>query len=154
NYVIDPIGAGFVESFARPGGNITGLMAYEPSVVGKWLQMLKEIAPQTRSVALLANPKTTPYYDYLRNAAAAAAPSLALDLVPGQIENDPVDIERVIGAVASMQNCAVVVLPESTVNVHYNLVITLAARHRLPAVYNFKYQVRAGGLMSYGIVPA
>ena len=68
-YVIDPIGAGFIASLARPGGNLTGIMAYEPSVVGKWVQMLKEIAPQTTRVALLGNPKTAVYYDYLLHAA-------------------------------------------------------------------------------------
>jgi putative ABC transport system substrate-binding protein len=153
-YVIDPIGAGFIESLARPGGNLTGLMAYEPSVVGKWLQMLKEIAPQTKRVALLGNPKTAPYYDYLLHAAEAAAPSLGIEPVPSRIENDAADIERAIAAVASMPNGALVGLPDSTVNVNSNLIITLAARHRLPAVYNFKYQVQAGGLMSYGIVAA
>jgi putative ABC transport system substrate-binding protein len=153
-YVIDPIGAGFIESLARPGGNLTGLMAYEPSVVGKWLQMLKEIAPQTKRVALLGNPKTAPYYDYLLHAAEAAAPSLGIEVVPSRIENDAADIERAIAAVASMPNGAIVVLPESTTTVNSNLIITLAARHRLPAVYNFKYQVQAGGLMSYGIVAA
>ena len=153
-YVIDPIGAGFIESLARPGGNLTGLMAYEPSVVGKWLQMLKEIAPKTKRVALLGNPKTAPYYDYLLQAAQAAAPSLEIESVPARIENDAADIERVIDAVASAPNSAVVVLPENATATHYKLIITLTARDRLPAVYNFKYHVRAGGLMSYGIVSA
>jgi putative ABC transport system substrate-binding protein len=153
-YVIDPIGAGFIESLARPGGNLTGIMAYEPSVVGKWMQMLKEFAPQTVRVALLGNPKTAVYYDYLLRAALAAAPSLKIEVVPSHIENDAADIERVIAAVASTPNSAMVVLPESTTNVNIDLIIALAARYRLPAIYNFKYQVRAGGLMSYGIVAA
>ncbi|HET7190645.1 MAG TPA: ABC transporter substrate-binding protein [Pseudolabrys sp.] len=153
-YVIDPIGAGFIESLARPGGNLTGIMAYEPSVVGKWMQMLKEFAPQTVRVALLGNPKTAVYYDYLLRAALAAAPSLKIEVVPSHIENDAADIERVIAAVASTPNSAMVVLPESTTNVNIDLIIALAARYRLPTIYNFKYQVRAGGLMSYGIVAA
>ena len=153
-YVIDPIGAGFIASLARPGSNLTGIMAYEPSVVGKWVQMLKEIAPKTTRVALLGNPKTAVYYDYLLHAAEAAAPSLGIEVVPSRIENDAADIERAIAAVASMPNGAMVVLPESTTNFNSDLIIMLAARYRLPAVYNFKYQVRAGGLMSYGIVAA
>jgi len=152
--VIDPIGAGFIASLARPGGNLTGLMAYEPSVVGKWLQMLKEIAPQTKRVALLGNPKTAAYYDYLLHAAEAAAPSLGIESVPSRIENDAADIERAIVAVAGVPNSAMIAIPDSTANVNVDLIITLAARHRLPAVYNYKYQVRAGGLMSYGIVAA
>ena len=81
-YVIDPIGAGFIASLARPGGNLTGLMAYEPSAVGKWLSMLKEIATHTRRVALLGNPKTAVYYDYLLGAAQAVASSLGIEAVP------------------------------------------------------------------------
>jgi len=154
SYVIDPIGAGFIESLARPGRNLTGIMAYEPNVVGKWMQMLKEFAPQTARVALLGNPKTAAYYDYLLRAALAAAPSLKIEVVPGHIENDAADIERVIAAIASTPNSAMVVLPESTTTFNSDLIIALAARYRLPAVYNFKYQVRAGGLMSYGIVAA
>jgi putative ABC transport system substrate-binding protein len=153
-YVIDPIGAGFIASLAHPGSNLTGIMAYEPSVVGKWVQMLKEFAPQTARVALLGNPKTAVYYDYLLHAASAAAPSLGIELVPSRIENDAADIERAIAAVASMPNGAMVVLPESTTSANSDIIITLAARYRLPAVYTFKYQVRAGGLMSYGIVAA
>ena len=153
-YVIDPIGAGLIASLARPGGNLTGLMAYEPSMVGKWLGMLREIAPQTTRVTLLGNPKTAVYFDYLLHAAEAAAPSLGIEPIPGRIENDPADIERVIAASASTPNGAVIVLPESTTTFNSDLIITLAARNRLPAVYSFKYMVRAGGLMSYGIVPA
>ena len=150
-YVIDPIGAGFIASLARPGGNLTGIMAYEPSVVGKWLQMLKEIAPQTKRVALLGNPKTAVYYDYLLHAAEAAAPSLAIEPVRSHIENDAADIERAIAAIANMPNSSMVVLPDSTTNVNHQLIIMLAARNRLPAVYTWKFMVRAGGLMSYGI---
>ncbi|MGB6348851.1 MAG: ABC transporter substrate-binding protein, partial [Pseudolabrys sp.] len=81
-YVIDPIGAGFIASLARPGSNLTGLMAYEPSAVGKWLGMLKEIAPQTARAGLLGNPKTAVYYDYLLGAAQAVAPSLGIEAFP------------------------------------------------------------------------
>jgi len=151
-YVIDPIGAGFIANLARPGGNLTGLMAYDPSAVGKWLGMLKEIAPQIARVALLGNPKTAVYYDYLLGAAQAVAPSLGIEAVPSHIENDAADIEHAIAAIASIPNSGMIVLPEATTSVNGDLIITLAARNRIPAVYNFKFQVRAGGLMSYGIV--
>ena len=153
-YVIDPVGAGFIASLAHPGGNLTGLQAYEPSMVGKWLGMLKEIAPQTVRVALLGNPKTAAYYDYLMRAAKAAAPSLRVETINGRIENDAADIERVIAVIAAKPNTAMVVLPDSTTSVNSDHIVALAARHRLPAVYSFKYIVRAGGLMSYGIVAA
>ena len=153
-YVIDPIGAGFIASLANPGGNLTGLMAYEPTMVGKWLGMLKEIAPQTTRVALLGNPKTAVYFDYLLNAAKAAAPSLGIEPIPAHIENDPLDIERVVDAIGRMSNSAMVVLPESTTTTNGDLIIALAARNHVPAVYTFKHMVHAGGLMSYGIVSA
>jgi putative tryptophan/tyrosine transport system substrate-binding protein len=153
-YVIDPIGAGFIASFTRPGGNITGIMAYEEGIVGKWLGMLKEIAPQTARISLLGNPKTAVYFDYLLHAAEAAAPSFGIEIVPSRIENDVADIERAIDAAASMPNGAMVVLPDSTTTVNSDHIVTLAARNRLPTVYSFKFMVHAGGLMSYGIVSA
>jgi putative tryptophan/tyrosine transport system substrate-binding protein len=152
SFVTDPIGAGFVASFPRPGGNVTGIVAYEAAVVGKWMEMLKEIAPQTARVALLGNPKTAPYYDYLAQAAKVAAPSLGIEPVPSQIENDASDIERAITIVASTPNTALIVLPESTTTVNSDLIIALAARHRLPAVYPNGFTVAKGGLMSYAVV--
>jgi putative ABC transport system substrate-binding protein len=153
-FVIDPIGAGFIASLARPGGNFTGMMAYDPSAVGKWLGMLKEMVPQIARVALLGNPKTAVYYDYLLGAAQAVAPLLSIEAVPSHIENDAGDIERAIAAIASIPNSGMIVLPEATTTVNRDLIIKLAARNRIPAVFNFKMQVRAGGLMSYGIVSA
>ena len=153
-YVIDPIGAGFIASLARPGSNFTGMMAYDPSAVGKWLSMLREIAPQTSRVGLLGNPKTAVYYDYLLGAAQAVAPSLGIEAFPSRIENDAPSIENAIAAIASAPNSGMVVLPEATTVVNYKLIITLAARSRLPAVFNFKFMVREGALMSYGIVSA
>jgi putative tryptophan/tyrosine transport system substrate-binding protein len=150
--VIDPIGAGFIASVARPGSNITGFMVYEPSVVGKWLAMLKEIAPALSRAALVGNPKTAAYYDYLLRAAQAAAPSLGIELVPGHIENAAADIERTIAAIAGAPNGGIVVLPDSTTSINRDLIVALAARHHLPAVYNNRFFVDAGGLMSYGVV--
>ena len=98
--------------------------------------------------------ETGPYYDYLLHGAEVAAPSLGVEPVPSSIENDAADIERAIAAVASLPNSAMVVLPNSTTNVNRDLIIVLAVRNRLPAAYNLKFFVRAGGLMSYVIVAA
>ena len=151
-FVIDPIGAGFIATVSRPGRNITGFMVFEPSIVGKWLEMLKEIAPQTKRAALLGNPKTAAYYDYLRHAAEAAAPSLGIEVVPSHVENDAADIERTIAAIASTPNSSLAVLPDSTTTINRDLIIKLVARHRLPAIYNGRVFVTAGGLMSYGFI--
>jgi putative ABC transport system substrate-binding protein len=151
-YVIDPIGAGFVKSFPHPGGNLTGFVVYEPSVIGKWMAMLKEIAPQTTRIALLGNPKTAAYYEYLLRAAETAAPSLGVELIAARIESDVPDIERAIAAIASAPNGSIVVAPDSTTNVNSDLIIRLAARYRLPAIYSNKFFVAAGGLMYYGVI--
>jgi putative ABC transport system substrate-binding protein len=146
--VSDPIGPGFVASLARPGGNITGMMQYEAGITGKWLAMLREIAPRLAHVALVGNPKTTAY-DYFLRAAEAAAPSLAIELVPSRVET-AADIERAIGAFARAPNGGLLLPPDGTLTSNRDLIIALAAHHRLPAVYPFRFFVAAGGLMSYG----
>jgi putative ABC transport system substrate-binding protein len=146
--VSDPIGSGFISSLARPGGNLTGLLLYEEGITGKWLAMLKEIAPSLARAALIANPRRTPY-DYFVRSAKSVAPSLAIELVPSPIEN-AADIERGIGSFAREPNGGLVVLPGTPLE-HRDLVVAIAARHRLPAVYYMRYFVVAGGLMSYGI---
>jgi putative tryptophan/tyrosine transport system substrate-binding protein len=147
--VSDPIGSGLVASLPRPGGNITGVMQYEASVTGKWLAMLKEIAPSLVRAALVANPKTATYYDYYVRAGEAVAPSLGIEPVPILVEN-VADIERAIESFASAPNSGLVLLPDVTTAVHRDLIIALAARHRLPAVYWDRSFVVAGGLMSHG----
>jgi putative ABC transport system substrate-binding protein len=147
--VADPIGSGFVASLPRPGGNITGVMLYEASVTGKWLAMLKEIAPNLVRAAFVANPKTATFYDYYLQAAEAAAPSVGIEPVPTLVEN-ATDIERAIGSFASAPNGGLVLIPDVSATVHRDLVIALAARHRLPAVYYARMFAAAGGLMSYG----
>jgi ABC-type uncharacterized transport system substrate-binding protein len=151
-FVIDPIGAGFVASVPHPGGNITGFMVFEPSILGKWLEMLKEIAPQTKRAALLGNPKTAAYYDYLQYAAEAAAPSLGIEVVPSHIESDAANIERAVVTIAATPNSSLAVLPDSTTTINRDLIINLAARYRLPAIYYARLFVAAGGLMSYGVI--
>ena len=147
--VANPIGSGFVASLPRPGGNLTGVMLYEASVTGKWLAMLKEIAPNLARAAFVANPKTATFYDYYLQAAEAAAPSVGLEPVPTLVEN-ATDIERAIGSFASAPNGGLVLIPDVAATVHRDLIIALAARHRLPAVYYSRIFVAAGGLMSYG----
>jgi putative tryptophan/tyrosine transport system substrate-binding protein len=146
--VSDPIGSGFAANLARPGSNLTGIMLYEQGIAGKWLAMLKEIAPRLTRVALVANPRTTAYDDFVQNATAAAA-SLAVELVPTPIDNAS-GIERSIEAFSRVQNGGLLLVPDGTTIVHRDLVIALAARHNLPAVYALRFLVTAGGLMSYG----
>jgi putative ABC transport system substrate-binding protein len=147
--VADPFGPGFIASLARPGGNVTGLVTIEASIAGKWLAMLKEIAPDLTRVVLLGNPKTTSF-DYFHRSAEALAPSLAIELVAGRIETEG-DIERAIEAFARVPHGGLALPPDSTTILYRDLVIRLAARHRLPAVYPFRLFVAAGGLMSYSI---
>jgi len=145
--VPDPISLGFVASLARPGGNLTGLLSFEESIGGKWLAMLKEISPGLARVALVGNPKTTTFYHFQR---AVMAPALGIELVPIQVET-ATDIERAIESFAHGTNGGLIFPPDSTIILHRDLVVALAARHRLPAIYPFRFFVAAGGLMSYSI---
>jgi putative ABC transport system substrate-binding protein len=145
--VSDPVGAGFVTSLAQPSGNLTGLMNFEASITGKWLAMLKEIAPTLGRAGLVGNPRTTDF-DYFLRAMRAVAPSLALEPVPIDVETGT-DIEREIELFARKPGGGLVLPPDGTTISHSDLVIALANRHRLPAVYPFRFFVAAGGLMSY-----
>jgi putative ABC transport system substrate-binding protein len=146
--VSDPVGAGFVASLSRPGGNITGMLNLEASITGKWMGMLKEIAPHLKRLALLGNPKTSPYDYYLR-AAEAIAPSLAVEVLSGRVET-AADIEWVIGSLAHVPNTGLFLPPDQTTSVYRDLIVALAGGHRLPTVYNHRVFVVSGGLMSYG----
>jgi len=146
--VSDPIGSGFVTSLARPDGNLTGFLMFESGIAGKWLGMLKEVSPKLARVALLASPTTA--YDHFVRAATGAAPSFGLELVPYRVEN-ATDIEHAMEAVSREPNSGLLLPPDNTALVHRALLIELAARYRLPAVYFSRVYVAAGGLMSYGI---
>jgi putative ABC transport system substrate-binding protein len=146
--VSDPIGAGFVGSLARPDGNLTGLMLFDSSVAGKWLAMLKEVSPSLKRVVVLANPKIS--YAYWLKAAQAAAPSLGIEIVPGPVES-AADIESVIVSFARVPDGGLLLPPDFSTLVHRELIVALAARHRLPAVFSDRDFVAAGGLMSYGV---
>ena len=149
--VSDPIGSGFVTTLARPGGNLTGVLNYEAGVVGKWLAMLKEMVPRLERVALLANPQTSPYEYFLRAAEIAAA-SLAIKIVPSPVAKEG-DIKLAIESIAGAPNGALLLSPDSTTVLHRDLIVELAARHKLPAVYPYRFFVAAGGLMSYETDP-
>jgi ABC-type uncharacterized transport system substrate-binding protein len=146
--VSDPIGSGLVASLARPGGNLTGMLQYEESITGKWLAMLKEIAPRLERAALVGNPKTTAY-DYFLRAANVVASSLGIEIVPSRVET-AADIERAIVNLAGAPNGGLFLPPDVTTLLNRDLIIALAASHRLPSVYAIRVFVTAGGLMSYG----
>jgi hypothetical protein len=148
--VSDPVGSGFVTSLARPGGDLTGMMQYESGIMGKWLAMLKEVAPRLARLAFVANPKFRGY-EYFWRSAEAAARALAIEIIPNQISNNTADIEHAIESFAQMPEGGLLFVPDATIIAHRDLVITLAARYRLPAVYPWRYFVSAGALMSYGI---
>jgi putative tryptophan/tyrosine transport system substrate-binding protein len=142
--VSDPVGSGFATSLARPGGNLTGLMLFEGSVAGKWIGMLKEITPRLQRVAVVHNPIVT---IYLR-AIEALAPSFAVEVVSSPVEN-AADIEPAIQSFAHAPDGGLVIPPDFTLTNNRNLIIALAARHRLPAVYTDRAFVTDGGLMCY-----
>src|SRR6187402_2168108 len=145
--VADPIGSGFVASLSRPGGNLTGLLQYEEGITGKWLALLKEIAPNITRAALLANPKTAAF-DYFLRSVNKPAIDLSIEVVPTPIEN-ATDIERAIEGFAREPNGGLILPPDTTTVAHRDLITALAARHGLPAVYALRVFVAAGGLMCY-----
>jgi putative tryptophan/tyrosine transport system substrate-binding protein len=146
--VVDPVGAGFVESLARPGGNATGFVLYEYGMSAKWLELLKEIVPLLKLAAVLRDPAIASgagQYAVIQ----AAAPSFGVELRAVGV-GDAGEIERAITAFARSSNGGLIVTGSTLTLVHRDLIITLAARHRLPAVYPFRYFAASGGLISYG----
>jgi putative ABC transport system substrate-binding protein len=146
--VIDPVGAGFVVSLARPGGNATGFTIYEYGMSGKWLELLKEIAPRMARAAVLRDPAIASGIGQFA-AAQAVAPSLGVELSPVDVR-DAGEIERAVTAFARSPNGGLIVTASALAIRHRNLIVTLAARHRLPAVYYQRGFVTGGGLISYG----
>ncbi len=144
----DPVGAGLVASLARPGGNATGFTTFEFSMGGKWLELLKQVAPSVTR-ALILRDSSNPTGMGLFGAIQAVAPSLGIELSPADVD-DPDAIERAIGAFAGGTNGGLIVTQNALAIAHRKLIITLAARHRLPAVYSYPSFVTDGGLISYG----
>jgi len=147
--VTDPVGAGFVTSLARPGGNITGFTQHEFAIGVKWLELLKELAPRIKHVAVIHHADNPASAGYLATI-TPAAPTLGVELAISGVRNSS-DIERAIDAVAGRPDGGIIVLPGPTPSSGRDLIIALAERHRLPAVYAFRYWVLSGGLASYGI---
>jgi putative ABC transport system substrate-binding protein len=147
--VTDPIGQGFVASLARPGGNITGFTPFEAAMGSKWLAILKEIAPGVARVALMFNPDTAPFAGMFWQPVEDAAPSFDVKPIQAPVR-DVGEIERAIEALARDGNGGLIVLPDISTTNHRDLIIALGARHRLPAVYPFRYFAANGGLISYG----
>jgi putative ABC transport system substrate-binding protein len=146
--VIDPVGAGFVASLARPGGNATGFTMFEYGLSGKWLELLKQVAPGVTRAAVLRDPTIASGIGQFA-AIQAVAPSLAVELSPIDARDGP-EIERAVTAFARSGNSGLIVTPSAVANLHRDLIATLAARHSLPAVYGGRPYVVAGGLISYG----
>jgi ABC-type uncharacterized transport system substrate-binding protein len=144
----DPVGAGFVESLARPGGNATGFTTFEYGISGKWLELLKEIAPHVTRAAVIRDPAIAAGLG-LWGAIQSVAPSLGVELRPLGVR-DAGEIERVVTAFARSSNGGLIVTGSSLATVHRELITTLAARYRLPAVYPQRSFVTVGGLISYG----
>ena len=147
--VADPVGSGFVASFPRPGGNVTGFTNIEPTMAGKWLELLKEIAPRVARVAFLFNPATATYAEIFLNPFKAAAASFAVEAIAAPVR-DRSELESVFAAQAREPNGGLIVMPDPFTAVHRAQITSLAARYRLPAVYPFRYFAEAGGLLSYG----
>jgi putative ABC transport system substrate-binding protein len=150
--VSDPVGSSFVESVARPGGNVTGFtnIDIESSVSGKWLDLIKQIAPSIRRVAMIYNPPTAPFAEYYLRPFEAAGPAYGIQASAATVHSDA-DIEDVISAIAREPGDGFVVLPDAFTGVHRRQIVSLAARYRLPAVYPFRWFAEIGGLLSYGI---
>jgi putative tryptophan/tyrosine transport system substrate-binding protein len=146
--VSDPVGAGFVDTLARPGGNVTGFMIFEYSLSGKWLELLKEIAPRIIRAAVLRgadNPAGIAQFGAIQ----AVAQSLGVELRPVDIR-DAGEVEHAIAGFARTANGGLIVTPSASVSAHHDLIVTLAARHKLPAVYSSRPMVIGGGLIGYG----
>jgi putative ABC transport system substrate-binding protein len=148
--VADPVGSGFVASLARPGGNITGFTFTEPTMAGKWLELLKGIAPNVARVAMLFNPVSATYAEYWLKPFKTAASSFAVEPITAPVR-DRSELEDVIAAQAREPNSGLIAMPDSFMDTYRVEVTSLAARYRLPAVYPFRLFVEAGGLLSYGV---
>jgi putative tryptophan/tyrosine transport system substrate-binding protein len=144
----DPVGAGFVESLARPGGNVTGFTVFEYGIGAKWLELLKEIAPHVTRAAVIRDAAIASGIGQW-GAIQTAAPSFGVELRPVDVR-DATEIERAVAAFARSPNGGVIVAASTLAIVHRELITTLAARHKLPAVYSNRFSVRSGGLISYG----
>jgi ABC-type uncharacterized transport system substrate-binding protein len=147
--VSDPVGSGFVASFPRPGGNVTGFTTMEPTMAEKWLELLKEAVPHVARLAFLFNPPSAPYIDFYLKPFQAAARSFAVEVIVAPVRNIS-DLESAVGAQARASNGALLVWPDAFMTAHRAAIASLLARHRLPAVSPFRIFAESGCLLSYG----
>jgi putative ABC transport system substrate-binding protein len=148
--VSDPVTQGFVLSLAHPGGNITGFSAYEFTIGGKWLDLLKQIAPATARVAVVFNPQTSPQSKFFLSSVEAAASTFGVNVAAAPVRS-VAEIESAIESFSRQPNGGLIFLTDAFLVVHRKLVVEAAARHRLPAIYPSTLFVRDGGLMRYGV---
>ena len=150
--VSDPVGSGFVASLSHPGGNITGFINVEASLSGKWIDLVKGLAPGTAHTALMFNPVTAPYFNYYLQPFEVAARASAIEPTAAQVGSAE-DIERALASFADHANTSLVVMPDTFMITrrNYDLVISLVARYRIPTIYPNRSMVHAGGLVSYGV---
>jgi len=149
----EPVARGIVKSLAHPGGNITGFTNLEATIAAKWVEQIKEIAPGIKRVAIIFNPVSAPFTELFFHSGEVAAQKLAIEPVAAVVHS-PAEIEAKITAVAQAPGAGLIVLPDGFTQTHRKMVIELAARYGLPAVYPFRFFPDDGGLMSYGIDPA
>jgi putative tryptophan/tyrosine transport system substrate-binding protein len=147
--VSDPIGSHFVTSFPKPGGNITGFITMEPTMAGKWVELLKQVAPRVTNCVLLFNPATAPYADYFVGPFNDAAASFTVKATVARI-HDAGELETTIAAQSREPNSGLIVLPDTFMTLHRAKITALASQYSLPAVYPFGFYPTAGGLLSYG----
>jgi putative tryptophan/tyrosine transport system substrate-binding protein len=145
----DPIRQGFVATLSRPGGNITGFTFIEFPLIGKWLEMLKAIAPDVRHISLMFNPDTTPFYPVFLRELGPAPKSLAVELSASEVHNEA-EIEAAIVAFAREPGVGLIAAPDAFINTRRHLIMALTERHRLPAIYGYRQFVAEGALISYG----
>jgi putative tryptophan/tyrosine transport system substrate-binding protein len=149
--VSDPVGSHFVASIPQPGGSATGFTNFEPSLIGKWLQILKEVAPNVTRAAVMFNPKTAPDEGaFFLDPFAPIARSLAVEPIIARV-TDANEIENAVATLTRKPDGSLVIMPDAFNTVHRQLIILLAARHSLPAIYPYRYQAVEGGLLSYGV---
>ncbi len=150
--VFDPVSSRLVASLPRPGGNVTGFLNLEGSIAGKWLELLKEVAPRVTRVAFLFHPATAPFAEYFLNPFKAAAASFAVEAIAAPVRDTP-ELESAFAAQARAPYGGLIVMPDAFLNVHRAEITSLAAGYRLPAVYPYRFFAELGGLLSYGSDP-
>jgi putative ABC transport system substrate-binding protein len=149
-WVSDPVGSGFVSSLAHPGGNITGFLNIEASVVGKWLTLMREIAPQVSRIGFLFNPQTAPYAPYYLDTFRSAASALAIEAIDAPVHGTE-EVEAVIAKLGREAGAGLFVMSDTSMVVYRKAIYSLAERYRLPTIYPYRVFAAEGGLMSYGV---